>query len=148
MILALAKKIDMKKIAILLLTLFSILSCKNETKSEVNLEENRSKSYDQNDGLITMKGDFVYDSQQNAAVFETPNGTIYGVVVDDNMHKLNEKAKPFKADKYSSVQVTVRVKRIKNTNPKILWENNLEIKDILKVEKPDSKKEDVIKLAN
>ena len=57
----------MKKIAIILLVLMSFVSCKNETKQEANLEENRAKSYDQNDGFITMKGEFVYDADQNAA---------------------------------------------------------------------------------
>ncbi|WP_243473530.1 hypothetical protein [Winogradskyella sp. MH6] len=138
----------MKKIAIILLALISFVSCKNETKKEANLEENRAKSYDQNDGFITMKGEFVYDADQNAAVFESPNGTIYAVVVDENMHQLNEKVKPFKEHKYTSVPVTVRVKKSKNTNPNIKWEEALEIKDILKVEKPNPNKEDVIKLSN
>ncbi len=138
----------MKKIAIILLALISFVSCKNETKKEANLEENRAKSYDQNDGFITMKGEFVYDADQNAAVFESPNGTIYAVVVDESMHQLNEKVKPFKEHKYTSVPVTVRVKKSKNTNPNIKWEEALEIKDILKVEKPNPNKEDVIKLSN
>lgn len=129
----------MKKIAIILLAIMSFVGCK---------DENRAKSYDQNDGYITMKGEFVYDADQNAAVFESPSGTIYAVVVDDNMHQLNEKVKPFKEHKYTSVPVTVRVKKAKNTNPKIEWEYTLEIKDILKVEKPNPKKEDVIKLSN
>lgn len=138
----------MKKITIILLTLVSFLSCKNDTKLETNLEDNRAKSYDQNDGYITMKGEFVYDENQNAAVFQSPNGTIYSVVVDDNMHQLNKEVKPFKEDLYTSVPVTVRVKKIKNTNPNIEWEYALEIKDILKVEKPNTNKEDVIKLSN
>jgi len=138
----------MKKIAIILLALMSFVSCKNETKQEANLEENRAKSYDQNDGFITMKGEFVYDADQNAAVFESPNGTIYAVVVDESMHQLNEKVKPFKEHIYTSVPVTVRVKKSKNTNPNIKWEEALEIKDILKVEKPNPNKEDVIKLSN
>ncbi len=138
----------MKKIAIILLAIMSFVSCKDENKQEANLEENRAKSYDQNDGYITMKGEFVYDADQNAAVFESPNGTIYAVVVDESMHQLNEKVKPFKEHKYTSVPVTVRVKKAKNTNPKIEWEYTLEIKDILKVEKPNPKKEDVIKLSN
>jgi hypothetical protein len=138
----------MKKVAIILLALMSFVSCKDETKQEANLEENRAKSYDQNDGYITMKGEFVYDADQNAAVFESQNGTIYAVVIDDNMHQLNEKVKPLKEHKYTSVPVTVRVKKAKNTDPNIKWKEALEIKDILKVEKPNPNKEDVIKLSN
>lgn len=139
----------MKKLLVLLLVSVSFMACKNESKQEdINLEDNRAKSYNQNDGLITMKGEFLYDEAQKAAVFEMPNGTIYGVVVDDNMLALNEQVKPFKANEYTSVPVTIRVKRIENTDESILWDNVLEVKDILKVEAPDPNKKDVIQLAN
>ncbi|MCA0152506.1 hypothetical protein [Winogradskyella vincentii] len=137
----------MKKIVCILIAIISFSSCKNDAKQNVNLEENRAKSYDANDGFITMKGDFVYDANKNAAVFQSGND-IYGVIVDDNMKALNEKVKPFKEDEYTSVPVTVRVKRIENSNEASLWKYNLEIKEILKVETPDPNKDDVIKLAN
>ncbi|WP_299121637.1 hypothetical protein [uncultured Winogradskyella sp.] len=137
----------MKKINLILIISLVLFACKNETKTEVNLEENRAKSYDQNDGLIAIKGDFVYDKKQNAAVLQTET-EIYGVVIDDNMHLLNEKVTPLKIDEFTSIPVTVRVKRIENTNPDILWEQVLEIKEILKVEAPNPNKEDVIKLGN
>ena len=137
----------MKKIVFILIAIISFSSCKNDAKQNINLEENRAKSYDANDGFITMKGDFVYDANKNAAVFQTGND-IYGVVVDDNMKALNEKLKPFKEDEYTSVPITVRVKRIKNSNKASLWTYNIEIKEILKVEAPDPNKDDVIKLAN
>ncbi|WP_438963600.1 hypothetical protein [Winogradskyella sp.] len=137
----------MKKIVFILIAIISFSSCKNDAKQNINLEENRAKSYDANDGFITMKGDFVYDANKNAAVFQTGND-IYGVIVDDNMKALNEKLKPFKEDEYTSVPITVRVKRIKNSNKASLWTYNIEIKEILKVEAPDPNKDDVIKLAN
>jgi len=137
----------MKKIIFILIAIISFSSCKNDAKQNINLEENRAKSYDANDGFITMKGDFVYDANKNAAVFQTGND-IYGVIVDDNMKALNEKVKPFKEDEYTSVPITVRVKRIKNSNKASLWTYNIEIKEILKVEAPDPNKDDVIKLAN
>lgn len=137
----------MKKIVFILIAIISFSSCKNDAKQNINLEENRAKSYDANDGFITMKGDFVYDANKNAAVFQTGND-IYGVIVDDNMKALNEKLKPFKEDEYTSVPITVRVKRIKNSNKSSLWTYNIEIKEILKVEAPDPNKDDVIKLAN
>lgn len=137
----------MKKIVFILIAIISFSSCKNDAKQNVNLEENRAKSYDANDGFITMKGDFVYDANKNAAVFQTGND-IYGVIVDDNMKALNEKLKPFKEDEYTSVPITVRVKRIKNSNKASLWTYNIEIKEILKVEAPDPNKDDVIKIAN
>ena len=137
----------MKKIVFILIAIISFSSCKNDAKQNINLEENRAKSYDANDGFITMKGDFVYDANKNAAVFQTGND-IYGVIVDDNMKALNEKVKPFKEDEYTSVPITVRVKRIKNSNKASLWTYNIKIKEILKVEAPDPNKDDVIKLAN
>ena len=137
----------MKKIIFILIAIISFSSCKNDAKQNINLEENRAKSYDANDGFITMKGDFVYDANKNAAVFQTGND-IYGVIVDDNMKALNEKVKTFKEDEYTSVPITVRVKRIKNSNKASLWTYNIEIKEILKVEAPDPNKDDVIKLAN
>ncbi len=137
----------MKKLVIILLAVISFYSCKNETKSEVNLEKNRAKSYDANDGFITMMGDFVYDADKKAAVLQTPN-EIYGVIIDENLHQLNEKVEPFKTDQYTSVPVTIRVKRVENGNENSLWKYNLEVKEILKVEAPDPNKEDVIKLSN
>lgn len=137
----------MKRLIILFLTITTLIACKSEKKEAVNLEENRAKSYDADDGYITMKGDFIYDEAKDAAVIQNQN-EIYGVVVDDNMHMLNKKVKPFKANEFTSVPVTVRVKRIENTNPSIQWEQVLEIQEILKVEAPDETKEDVIKLSN
>jgi hypothetical protein len=124
------------------------IACKNEAKQEVNLEENRSKSYNQNDGLITIKGDFVFDEAKNAAVIQKNDNTVYSVVVDDNMKLLNKQVKPLKADIYDMVNVTVRVKKMENTDKNSAWPYMVEIKEILKVEAPDKNKDDVIKLAN
>ncbi|WP_179333825.1 hypothetical protein [Winogradskyella costae] len=121
------------------------ISCKNEAKQEVNLEDNRSKSYDQNDGYITLKGDFVYFA--DAAVLQTST-EIYGVVMDKNMHKLNEQTKAFKKEATDMVPVTVRVRKFEKNKDEEGWQYRVEIKEILKVEAPDPNKEDVIKLAN
>ena len=137
----------MRTFICILIISMSAVACKNDAKQNVDLEQNRAKSYDQNDGYITMRGEFVYDANHNAAVFQTRT-EIYGVVVDDSMHKLNAQVQEFKTDEYTSVPVTVRVKKIKNNNPDILWESTLEIKDILKVEAPDPNNDDVIKLSN
>ncbi len=134
----------MKRVSIIII-LFTILSaCKNDKSSDQNLEENRAKSYDQNDGLITIKGDFIY--YQDAAVLQTPT-EIYGVVVDENMHELNEKVTPHKKEATDMVPVTVRVKRFES-NQKDTWKYKVEIKEILKVEQPVENKNDVIKLSN
>ncbi len=138
----------MKKIIIILITLLAFSACKNDAKAkEVNLEENRAKSYDANDGYITMRGEFIYDGKQNAAVFKVGN-EMYGVVIDDNMHALNAQVKPFQKEDTDMVPVTVRVKQFKKPEGEEGWPNRVEIKDILKVEEPTTDTKDVIKLAN
>jgi hypothetical protein len=137
----------MKKFNLIIILCLVLINCKNETSQEVNLEENRAKSYDAQDGLITIRGDFVYDANQKAAVLQTAN-EVFGVVVDDNMYLLNEKVKPLKIDDYTSVPVTVRVKRIERGDENTLIKYNLEVKEILKVEAPNPEKDDVIKLSN
>ncbi|WP_400075521.1 hypothetical protein [Winogradskyella sp. R77965] len=135
----------MKKIFVLLTIAFCFSNCKNEAKTEVNLEENRAKSYDANDGLITMKGEFVYYG--DAAVLQAPN-EIYGVVIDDNLRLLEEQVKPFKKEATDMVPVTVRVRKFEKPEGEEGWPYRVEIKEILKVEAPNPNKEDVIKLAN
>ncbi|WP_299115890.1 hypothetical protein [uncultured Winogradskyella sp.] len=130
---------------ILCVTLF--VSCKNDSKTEtITTEVDASKSYDQNDGLITLKGDFIYDENQNAAVIQTSN-SIYGVVIDDNMKALNEKVKAFKKEPTDMVPVTVRAKRFES-NKEDAWQFFVEIKETIKVEAPDPEQNDVIKIEN
>ena len=129
----------------ILMCLALFVSCKNEEKQNVNLEDNRAKSYDQNDGLITLKGEFVYFA--DAAVLQTST-EIYGVVIDENMHKLDSQTKAFKKEDTDMVPVTVRVKKFEKNKDEEGWQYKVEIKEILKVEAPDPNKEDVIKLAN
>jgi hypothetical protein len=133
----------MKKITLIIGLSLVLFTCKNETKAEVNLEENRAKSYDQNDGFITVKGEFVYYA--DAAVLQTKS-EIYGVVIDENMHLLDEQVKAFKKEATDMVPVTVRVRKFKKPENEEGWPYRVEIKDILKVEAPNPDKEDVIKL--
>ncbi len=135
----------MKKINLIIILVLVLVACKNETKTEVNLEENREKSYDANDGFVTMKGEFVYYA--DAAVFQTSN-EIYGVVIDDNMHQLEKQVKAFKKEATDMVPVTVRVRKFEKDADEEGWQYKVEIKEILKVEAPDPNKEDVIKLGN
>lgn len=125
------------------------MACKSDNKKEgVDIEVETSKSYDQNDGLITLKGDFIYDENQNAAVIQTANSTIYGVVVDDNMKALNEKVKAFKKEDTDMVPVTVRAKRFAKPEGEEGWPFRLEIKQTIKVEAPNPEQNDVIKIEN
>ena len=124
------------------------VSCKNDLKKETdNIEESASKTYEQNNGLITLKGDFIYDENQNAAVIQTSNSSIYGVVVDDNMKALNDKVKAFKKEDTDMVPVTVRVRRFES-NEENTWKYRVEIKETIKVEAPNPEQNDVIKIEN
>ena len=135
----------MKRISLFFLLALALISCKDNGKNEVDLEENRSKSYSQDDGLITVKGDFIYYA--DAAVLQTSK-EIYGVVIDKNLHLLNEQVRPYKKEATDMVPVTVRVRKFKKPKDQEGWPYRVEIKEILKVEAPDPKKDDVIKLAN
>jgi hypothetical protein len=138
-------KMNMKKINLIVILALVLFACKNDSKSEVNLEENRAKSYNENDGFVTMKGEFVYYA--DAAVFQTSN-EIYGVVIDENMHLLEKQVKAFKKEETDMVPVTVRVKKFEKAEGEEGWQYRVEIKEVLKVEAPDPNKQDVIKLAN
>lgn len=135
----------MKKINLIIILALVVFACKNETKQAVDLEENRAKSYNQNDGFITVKGDFVYYA--DAAVLQTPN-EIYGVVIDDNMHILAEQVQKYQSDATDMVPVTVRVRKFEKPKDEEGWPYRVEIKEILKVEAPNPEAKDVIKLAN
>lgn len=138
----------MKRIFTLIICICLFVSCKNDKTDNTNLEEETtSKSYNQNDGLITIKGDFIYDESQNAAVIQTAN-SIYGVIIDDNMKALNEKAKTFKKEATDMIPVTVRAKRFAKPEGEEGWPFKLEIKETIKVEAPNPEQNDVIKIEN
>jgi hypothetical protein len=126
------------KIVAILLLAATFISCKNDAKTESS-----STSYSIDDGLITMRGDFIYID--NAAVLQT-NLDIYGVVVDDQMKELHKAVKPFQTNATDMVPVTVRVRKFEKPSNEEGWPYRVEIKEIIKVEKPNSNSIDVIKL--
>lgn len=134
----------MRKLFVLAFALTLIVSCKSDSKEETVVDN--TKSYDQNDGLVTVKGEFIYLKKDNAAVLQTPS-QIYGVVVDDTMLELDKEVAKYKKEDTDMVPVTVRVKRFKSDDPNT-WEFKVEIKDILKIEEPSENKDDVIKLGS
>ena len=133
----------MKKLFVIVFCLIGFVGCKNDSKSgEIDAT---NTSYDQNDGLVTMRGEFIYYA--DAAVLQTPN-EIYGVVIDEMMHKLHDQAKPYQKEATDMVPVTVRVKRFEKDPKEEGWQYKVEIKEILKIEAPDPNRDDVIKLEN
>lgn len=120
----------MKKTLLYILVLTAFISCKNENKSE------------QSDSLSLLKGDFVF--YEGAAVLQTPN-EIYGVLVTKKMLELNDMAKKFKKEPTDMVPVEIRGKVSNQKDDKILWENKVEIIEILNVTQP-KQEENIIKL--
>jgi hypothetical protein len=142
----------MKKTLLIMLMILTIISCKNEAKSEAEkpseaneqMSEN-AKTKLQNDGLITVQGTFVY--YDDAAVLQTPSGMI-GVVVDEKMQDLNERVQAYKKESTDMVPVTIRGRLFKKPENEIGWENRIEIKEILKVSPPKAGDNEVIRLEN
>jgi len=138
----------MKKIILITLVLTALTSCKNDTKSEnteiisVDSEERTAK---QSDGLTLLKGEFVYFD--GAAVLQT-HSEIYGVLITDKLDALNKEAKQYKTEPTDMVQVEVRGKITNQKDDKILWENKVEIVEILTVKPTSREDNDVIKLGN
>ncbi len=114
-----------------------MVSCKNESKGSEVTEENATENVELQDqinknGEFTLRGEFIYTDE--AAVLKG-NDFIYGVQLDEKAKELAEKVEPFKREDYDMVPVTLKGK-VKNNPNKDGWEKIVEIKEIIKVEKP------------
>ena len=137
----------MKKAFILYLCISAFLSCKNENKSEQKEESISSdtelRTAKQSDGLTLLKGQFVY--YDGAAVVQTYSES-YGILVTDKMLELNEIAKKFKKEPTDMVQVEIRGKVTNQKDEKILWENKVQVVEILNVNRPKQEQNNIVKL--
>lgn len=136
----------MKKIFIILILITAFIACKNNTKSEstdqateISGEERTAK---QSDGLTLLKGEFIYYS--DAAVLQT-HRQMYGVVIDEKMHELDDLAKAFKNEVTDFVQVEIRGRITPKPENEEGWDYRVEIKEILNVEASKESNE-VVKL--
>ncbi len=129
-----------------LLTLFLIVSvftaCKNDSEAEAKMSEN-GKTIEQNSELRTLVGQFIYYA--DAAVLQTRND-IYGVIINEKMHELNDMAKAYKKDPTDYVTVQVRGKVIPKPEGEEGWPFRIDIIEIDNVKKYESKENEVIKL--
>lgn len=136
----------MKNIIITFIIVIAFTSCKNDKKSEGNLdqvetqEENTSK---QDESLVLIKGEFVYFA--DAAVLQTNSSSIYGVVINEKMHELNELAQQYKKEPTDYVSVEIRGEIIPKPENEEGWPYRINIKEILSVNKSQTEDE-VIKL--
>ena len=140
----------MKTVIVSILCLFFLLGCKEDNKDVENLKVNEIESGMEEvpksiDGLTTIAGEFVYFA--DAAVLQTKTG-MYGVIINSKMHELNKLAKQYKTEDTDFVPVTVRGKIMPKEEGTEGWDFNIDIKEIVKVERPNPDNEDVIKLGN
>ncbi len=136
----------MKNIVILLAFFMVLTSCKNGSKSENksdNLEEQDGKTVKQSDGLVLLKGEFVYYA--DAAVLQTNSSSIYGVIINEKMHELANLAQQYKTDPTDYVSVEIRAEIIPKPENEEGWPYRINIKEILNVSKSQNEVE-VIKL--
>jgi len=121
----------MKKL-LLFVFVISALGCKKNSK-------NSNETIDDSK-IIT--GNYIYF--EDAAVLQN-DIEIYGVILNDLAKELNEKAAPLKTNNTDMVRVKVRGTISTKENPKILWENKLEIIEIISIS-PAKETENILKL--
>ncbi len=131
----------MKKIYfIFALCILTIVSCKNDAKSN---ENDTPKTESVANEFETFSGMFLYLEGEKAAVLQTAGSSMYGVVIDDQLLALNEKCKTYKTKEHDMVPVVI--KGLKKPNPvKDAWKEVIEIKEILSVQKPSENQDGTI----
>ncbi|UZO81801.1 hypothetical protein NBT05_04875 [Aquimarina sp. ERC-38] len=112
----------MKKSVILLFVSFLILSCKNDKKGGADDTE-----------ATLIRGEFILIN--DAGVIKGED-FIYGVVLNEKAHELNEKIKPMQREEYDMVPVVINGKIKDNTEEG--WPEVVEITEILGVNTPTS----------
>ena len=139
----------MKKIIAIIVIAFLYMGCKSDPQAKEtdvsgdNVENKNRKTDKQADGLIAVQGKFIYYA--DAAVLQTP-ARMFGVVINDKMHELNEQVKTYKNEPTDMVPITVRGKIFKKPEGEEGWEDRIEIIEILKVTPPNPEDNDVIKV--
>ena len=129
----------MKKVLVLLFCLSVFVSCKQESKTT------ESTSTAQNKDAIVLKGEFVYFA--DAAVLQTKTD-VYGVILNEKMHELDEQAKAYK--KESTDMIPVEIVGILKPKPEGIegWPFQIEITEIIKVSPPLAQDENTITIKN
>jgi hypothetical protein len=136
----------MKNIIITCIIVIAFTNCKSDKKTEGNLEQieaEEAKTPIQNDGLVLLKGEFVYYA--DAAVLQTNSSSIYGVVINEKMYELDKLAQQYKKEPTDYVSVEIRGEIIPKPENEEGWPYRINIKEILSVNKSQTEDE-VIKL--
>ena len=136
----------MKNIGFLIVLFIAFTACKNDKKSETTQDQaevQEGKTAKQSDGLVLLKGEFVYYA--DAAVLQTNSSSIYGVVINEKMHELDKLAQQYKKEPTDYVSVEIRGEIIPKPENEEGWPYRINIKEILNVSKSQVDNE-VIKL--
>jgi len=135
----------MKKILIVFFIVSAFINCKNEAKpnSAAIGEEGFENKSDKNDGLTTISGEFSY--YEDAAVLQVGNSSIYGIVLNEKMKELYTMGKQYRTEPTDGVYVQIRGKIIPKDKNKEGWPFNIDIKEIISVNKTQVQNE-VIKI--
>lgn len=112
----------MKKSVFLLVVSILFLSCKNDKKGE-----------NANTETALIRGEFILIN--DAGVIKGED-FIYGVVLNDKAHELNEKIKPMQREEYDMVPVVVN--GVVRDNTEEGWPEVVEITEIIGVTAPTS----------
>lgn len=135
----------MKKALTLFLCLSVFLSCKKSDKSEnkdVTLDTPEQIG-NQDAPLTVIKGEFVYYG--DAAVLQS-RSKIYGVYVTDKMLELHKQAKQYKKAPTDMVQVEIKGRINTKKHDKILWEEKIEVVEILSVSPTKNESNNIVEL--
>ena len=133
----------MKKIIILFVLAVSIISCKNETKTEDTSTENTSVvtgNLDNNGTLKTIEGEFLY--VDGAGVIMGEN-FIYGVSLNEMTEKLIKEASEKQKDKFDMVPVIIKGEINPKPKDSDVWDEIVTIKEIIKVLPPKEGEEPI-----
>lgn len=126
------------KYYIFIIALVVLVACKNNEQPDNGMPQDAAHS-DINVNTQILRGDYIY--YEDVAVLTT-NDQIYEVIPDAAMKKLNKQAASFKKDNTDMVRVMVKAHIIPNpkrAQSKDVWEQAIEIKDIMEVSAPVSK---------
>ncbi|MEM6722276.1 MAG: hypothetical protein AAF611_23315 [Bacteroidota bacterium] len=132
----------MKKIYFIFALSIALVSCNNEKKATENKSEvikggGITATKTVGDVDQTFSGMFLYLESDNAAVLQTGGGKMYGVVIDDQMHKLNKECAKFKKEDHTMVPVVIRGNKKPNPTPNA-WKEVIEVTEILSVQQPST----------
>ncbi|MFT5890754.1 MAG: hypothetical protein ACI9Y7_000852 [Dokdonia sp.] len=122
----------MKKIVILFVLAISIISCKNEAKTEDTTTVVTGKESN-NDALKTIEGEFLF--VDGAGVIMGKN-FIYGVTLNDMAETLIKQAASKQRDKFDMVPVVIKGEINPKPQGSDVWEEIVTIKEIIKVLEP------------